>query len=361
MSIATPSSHGGLIGESPALIETLEHASRAAALSRPVLVIGERGTGKELVAERLHYLSPRWDGPFVKLNCAALTDSLLETELFGHEAGAFTGAQARHIGRFERAEGGTLLLDELATISLRMQEKILRAIEYSEFERVGGDRTLSADVRIVAATNADLPALAARGAFRFDLLDRLAFDVIRVPPLRDRPEDIRELAEHFAIGMTRELGRDFFAGFQPEAMDRLLGHSWPGNVRELKNAVERSIYRHAEWEEPVAEIFLHPFGEPTAPVPDRSLEGPPTAEGEPPDQMAASAGSPGAKTLPTDLDQALAAQERSWLEQALKEARYNQRVAAARLGLGYERFRNRLRKHGLSGRRRTARQQETRG
>src|SRR5210317_1133794 len=165
-----------IIGEAPVFLEMLEHVSRAAPLSKPVLVVGERGTGKELIASRLHYLSRRWQKPFVQVNCAALTETILESELFGHEAGAFTGAARQHIGHFERADGGTLVLDELATISIRMQEKILRVIEYGELQRVGGSETVSVDVRIVGSTNADLQALARDGQFREDLLDRLAFD-----------------------------------------------------------------------------------------------------------------------------------------------------------------------------------------
>ena len=174
-----------IIGEAPAFLEMLEHVSRAAPLSKPVLVVGERGTGKELIASRLHYLSERWESSLVKVNCAALTETILESELFGHEAGAFTGAQRTHIGHFERADAGTLVLDELASISLRMQEKILRVIEYGEIQRVGGTDTLIVDVRIVGSTNADLRTLAADGRFRDDLLDRLAFDVITIPPLRE--------------------------------------------------------------------------------------------------------------------------------------------------------------------------------
>ena len=162
-----------IIGEAPAFIEMLEHVSRVAPLSKPVLVVGERGTGKELIASRLHFLSARWEQRVIKVNCAALTESILESELFGHEAGAFTGAARTHIGHFERADGGTLILDELATISLRMQEKILRTIEYGEIQRVGGNETLQVDVRIVGSTNADLQALAEDGRFRKDLLDRL--------------------------------------------------------------------------------------------------------------------------------------------------------------------------------------------
>ncbi len=202
-----------LIGESPGFLEVLERVSRVAQLNRPVLVIGERGTGKELIAARIHYLSPRWDRPFVKLNCAALAESLLETELFGHEAGSFTGATRRRLGRFELANEGSLFLDELSNTSERVQEKVLRVIEYGELERVGGNDTIRTDVRIIGATNEDLPALAEQGQFRADLLDRLAFDVITLPPLRERREDILPLAEHFAVKMSGELGLELFQGF----------------------------------------------------------------------------------------------------------------------------------------------------
>ncbi|MEO0975543.1 MAG: phage shock protein operon transcriptional activator, partial [Pseudomonadota bacterium] len=251
-----------ILGESPSFLSMLEHVSHAAPLDKPLLIIGERGTGKELVSQRLHFLSKRWDQPLVKLNCAALTESLLESELFGHEAGAFTGATQQHVGRFERADGGTLLLDELGTIPLRMQEKILRVIEYGEFERVGGSDTLAIDVRVVGSTNEDLPRLARRGGFRHDLLDRLAFDVVTVPPLRARPEDIALLSEHFGVRAAQELGRPLFPGFSEAARHTLLTHTWPGNVRELKNVVERSLYRWPSLEEPVDAISLDPFASP---------------------------------------------------------------------------------------------------
>jgi len=220
-----------IIGEAPVFLEMLEHVSRAAPLSKPVLVVGERGTGKELIASRLHFLSGRWEQSVVKVNCAALTESILESELFGHEAGAFTGAVKTHIGHFERADGGTLILDELATISLRMQEKILRTIEYGEVQRVGGTETLQVDVRIVGSTNADLQRLATEGSFREDLLDRLAFDVITVPPLRERLEDIMPLAHAFAINMASELKWSYFPGFSSRISSALLRNRWPGNVR----------------------------------------------------------------------------------------------------------------------------------
>jgi psp operon transcriptional activator len=330
MPMATASS---ILGESPAFVACLEQASRSAGLSRPVLVIGERGTGKELIAERLHYLSPRWEQPFVKLNCAALTETLLESELFGHDAGAFTGATRQRQGRFELADGGTLLLDELATVPLRMQEKILRVIEYGEFERVGGTATLKVDVRVVGATNEDLPGLAAEQRFRADLLDRLAFDVITLPPLRERPEDILLLAQHFAVSMAGELGRELFPGFTREAAERLLDHPWPGNVRELKNAVERSVYNMTELDDPLHELELDPFASPwrprrSDPDPASAASGADPAPGALKDQA----------FLPVDLREEVAALERRWLEEALARAA-NQRDAAELLGLGYHQLR----------------------
>ncbi|MFT7218001.1 MAG: psp operon transcriptional activator, partial [Paraglaciecola sp.] len=191
-----------LLGQSNSFLEVLEQISQVAPLNKPVLIIGERGTGKELVAARLHYLSKRWEQTYLKLNCAALNENLLESELFGYEAGAFTGATKRREGRFETANNGTLFLDELANTSGMIQEKLLRVIEYGEFERVGGSKSVKVDIRLVAATNEDLPALAESGEFRPDLLDRLAFDVITLPPLRERRDDIMMLAENFAINMA---------------------------------------------------------------------------------------------------------------------------------------------------------------
>ncbi len=325
-----------VLGESAVFLSLLEQASRVAAVDKPVLVIGERGTGKELVAARLHYLSPRWDAPLVKLNCATLTESLLESELFGHEAGAFTGATARHVGRFEQAHGGTLFLDELATVSLRVQEKILRAVEYGQFERVGGSRTLTVDVRIVGATNRDLPAAVREGRFRADLLDRLAFDVLTVPPLRARGGDILRLAEHFAVNISRELGRDLFAGFSTRAREALADYSWPGNVRELKNVVERSVHR-ADGEGPVDEIVFDPFASAYRPA------------GEPDAAIAAEEDRAAAAVvgLPCDLKAETARLEVALVRRALAETRYRQGDAAALLGLTYHQLRALLRKHGM--------------
>ncbi len=326
-----------IIGEAPAFLEMLEHVSRAAPLSKPVLVVGERGTGKELVTSRLHFLSKRWEQPLVKVNCAALTESILESELFGHEAGAFTGAARTHIGHFERADGGTLVLDELATISLRMQEKILRIIEYGELQRVGGSDTLSVDVRIAGSTNANLQSLVASGGFREDLLDRLAFDVITLPPLRERLEDILPLAHAFAINMVSELELPVFSGFSARASSALLRHDWPGNVRELKNAVERSVYRLQDPGQPVSQIAFDPFDSPFR------LKQPQAAL-----VAAGSAVPERSKTiLPVDLTERLKEFEQDIIQAALKRAKFNQRVAADLLGLSYHQLRGKIRKHEI--------------
>lgn len=323
-----------LLGQSRAFLDALAHASSAAALDRPLLICGERGSGKELIAARIHFLSPRWEGPFVKLNCAALAEELLDSELFGHEAGAFTGATKRHAGRFERAEGGTLFLDEIASASLRIQEKLLRVIEYGEYERVGGGETRFADVRIVAAANADLPAMASDGKFRADLLDRLAFDVITAPPLRARKEDIPLLAAHFAAGIARETGAAF-EGFTPDAMTALADHDWPGNVRELKNAAERSFHRWiAEGGAgPVGRVVINPF-------PARDAPSPPPGAGKPPEFPQENAGT-------ADLRSALNEAERRWTAEALAACGWNQREAAKALSLTYDQLRGLIRKHKL--------------
>jgi hypothetical protein len=205
------------IGQSGAFLDAVERASRAAPMRRPVLVIGERGTGKELIAERLHRLSARWQEPLVTMNCAALPETLIEAELFGHEAGAFTGATRARAGRFEEADKGTLFLDELGTLSMGAQERLLRAVEYGEVTRIGASRPIRVDVRIVAATNEDLPRMAAQGRFRADLLDRLSFEVITLPPLRVREGDVAVLADHFGRRMAAELQWDIWPGFAPTA------------------------------------------------------------------------------------------------------------------------------------------------
>jgi psp operon transcriptional activator len=319
-----------LVGRSSAFQAMLAEVSRLAPLDRPVLVVGERGTGKELVASRLAFLSRRWDKPIVKLNCAALPESLLDSELFGHEAGAFTGAMRRRAGRFELADGGTLFLDEIAQASQAVQEKILRAAEYGVFDRVGGSTPVRVDVRLVAATNIDLPEAVATGKFRADLLDRLAFDVVSIPPLRARPEDVTVLAEHFAIGMAREMGRDYFAGFTQGAEAHLLAHSWPGNVRELKNAVERSVARSTRPDRPLDVVIIDPFA-----TEWRSA----TPSTPPPVALNAEA--------PQGFEPRVAAFEAKLLKEALAANRFNQIETARALGLGYHQLRRLLRKHKI--------------
>ena len=330
-----------LIGQSDAFLELLEHISLVAPLVKPVLVIGERGTGKELIGARLHYLSERWDGPYHKLNCAAISEELLESELFGHAQGAFTGATKSRVGRFEAADGGTLFLDELASMSLRLQEKLLRVIEYGEYDRVGETRTRTADVRIIGAANVDLPAMAARGAFREDLLDRLSFDVITLPPLRARQEDILPLAEHFAQGMVKQLRREYFPGFSADAERVMLAYDWPGNVRELKNVVERAVYR-AHPSRAVANIEFDPFQSPWRPqggplaATEAEQGGRATEQVEAPPQESIS--------YPYDLREVLAAEEQRRLEHALTAHQHHQGKTAEALGLSYDQLRGMLRK-----------------
>ncbi|WP_414830199.1 phage shock protein operon transcriptional activator [Alteromonas sp. H39] len=347
-----------LLGQANSFLEVLEQISQLAPLNKPVLVIGERGTGKELIAARLHYLSHRWDQNYLKLNCAALNESLLESELFGYEAGAFTGAAKRREGRFEVAHNGTLFLDELANTSGLIQEKLLRVIEYGEFERVGGSKTIKTDVRLVAATNEDLPALADAGEFRADLLDRLAFDVITIPPLRERREDIMMLAEHFAINMARELEMELFSGFTEKARRILLEYDWPGNIRELKNVVERAVYRTNNPHLPVHEISLDPFESPFRPksrikTADRISSPAPAApvNSEPSEIIAAN--EPAVATAPEPLSYPIDLKERSqqfeieMLQQALEDSQYNQKKTAEKLSLTYHQLRGYLKKYNL--------------
>ena len=231
------------LGQSETFFEFQDQISKVAPIERPVLILGERGTGKELAASKIHFLSKRWQKPLITLNCSALTSTLIGSELFGYEKGAFTGAGSRHAGRFEKASEGTLFLDEIGTIPMEVQEKILRVVEYGSFERVGSSESIHVDVRIVAATNVDLPLMAKSGEFKQDLLDRLSFEVIYVPPLRKREGDIMVLANHFAGRMSFELGWDDIPRISFEAEKALETYPWPGNIRELKNVIERAVYK----------------------------------------------------------------------------------------------------------------------
>ena len=340
------------IGQSLAFLDAVERASRAAPLNRPVLVIGERGTGKELIAERLHHLSSRWAGPLIVMNCAALPENLIEAELFGHEAGSFTGAAKTRHGRFEEADGGTLFLDELGTLSMPAQDRLLRAVEYGEITRIGASKPISVDVRIVAATNENLPAQVDKGKFRADLLDRLSFEVITLPPLRARQGDIPLLAEHFGRRMGVELDWPNWPGFSPRAMAELEVYPWPGNVRELRNVVERAVYRHEDPERPIDEIVFDPFRSPWAPAMGDTVQthaaaampGPAEGAAVPLHLVSSAAEAPSSTN---DFRGAVAAYERQLLKDALRRNRFNQRATADALGLSYHQLRHALKRHKL--------------
>ena len=316
------------IGVSEAFLEFQEDLSRVAKVDRPVLIIGERGTGKELAASRLHFLSTRWEGPLVALNCAALSESVLESELFGHEKGAFTGASERRLGRFELAEGGTLFLDEIGLVSIPIQEKILRAVEYRSFERLGSSDSIQVDARIIGATNADLPSMVKAGKFKDDLLDRLSFEVLYLPPLRARKEDILYLARHFAAQMGHELGREETPRFSASAEKKIEGYGWPGNIRELKNVVERSVYRSGDGI--IREVEFNPFSNPYEVI-EPMVEG---QEGNEPEEA-----------KPKALVEEVRALEIRRLKEALAESRNKQTVAAEYLDLSYHQFRTLYRKY----------------
>jgi psp operon transcriptional activator len=322
------------LGQSEAFLEFQERLSRVAPVNRPVVLLGERGTGKELAAARLHYLSGRWEKPFVALNCSALAASLIESELFGYERGAFTGAAQRRAGRFESADGGTLFLDEIGNVPVEVQEKVLRTVEYGTFERVGGSETLEVDVRIVAATNTDLRDLVKHNRFKADLLDRLSFEVLVLPPLRTRAGDIPMLARHFAARMATELGIEEAPEFSPESMAAMERYAWPGNVRELKNVVERAVYRSAAGR--ITDVVFDPFADSAA------REGGEPAPGEAGGVRDREAPG-GLAGLP--LKEALRELKLSMLAAALERSRYNQRKAAALLGLTYDQFRGLYRQY----------------
>ncbi len=335
------------LGQSEAFLTFQEKISKVAPIDRPVLILGERGTGKELAAARLHFLSKRWQKPLVTLNCAALTPTLIGSELFGYEKGAFTGAGTRQAGRFEQAADGTLFLDEIGNIPMEVQEKILRVVEYGSFERVGGGRQVQVDVRIVGAANVDLSYMAKDGSFKQDLLDRLSFEVIYVPPLRYRKSDILLLANHFAGRMAFELGWDNMPELSYSAVRALESYDWPGNVRELKNVVERAVYKSPSPE--IDEISFEPFSSPYGRLPVVGV----SSGSEPPAPSAPSPVDSGVPDFPIKtlsekpLKEAVMVLEKYRLTSALSDARFNQKKAARILGLTYDQFRGLKKKHGL--------------
>ncbi len=329
------------LGQSEVFLQFQERLALVAPVDRPILLLGERGTGKELAARRVHYLSGRWQGPLVTLNCAALAPTLIEAELFGAERGACTGAEKRRRGRFEAADGGTLFLDEIGNIPMVAQEKILRAVEYGVFERVGGAEPVEVDVRIVGATNANLPAMAERGEFKADLLDRLSFEVLFLPPLRIRSEDIVLLARHFAGRMALELGCTALPEFSKKALLSLEQYHWPGNIRELKNVVERAVYSAKN--NLIEHVVFSPFH---APWEETSLPGP-SWQGTTSvcsSEMPETRGQQNA--LPSSLKAAVKQVEQDLVKKALRAHQYNRRQAATALDLSYDQLRALIRKHG---------------
>jgi len=338
------------IGESTEFLDFQTRLSEVAKVDRPVLIIGERGTGKEMAARRIHYLSKRWDENLVTLNCAALSPNLLEDELFGHEAGSFTGANRRRHGRFEAANRGTLFLDEIGQTPPELQSKILRVVEYNSFERVGSSETIEVDVRIVGATNSDLYDMALQGKFKPDLLDRLSFEVVFVPPLRVREGDILLLANHFAAHMAHELGMREIPNFSDDVIEQLETHDWPGNVRELKNVVERAVYRSPGGliESVELEPFRYPYGHlvqsPTAAKPVEKLEKtiPSASVGEAAQDFASIAKQELGQKPFKDIIQEV---ETALLKTALRKAGNNQRKAAEILDLTYHQWRGLYRKY----------------
>ncbi len=328
------SSQGEALGQSEVFLDFQEQLSRVAPVDRPVLLLGERGTGKELAASRLHYLSKRWEGPFVTLNCATLSPSLIESELFGHEKGAFTGAGSRRSGRFEAAHGGTLFLDEIGSIPMEAQEKILRVVEYGSFEWVGNSVPIDVDVRIVGATNVDLSDMAEKEHFKRDLLDRLSFEVLFLPPLRNRGEDIMLLVNHFAQRISYELERNDIPVFSTTAKEALEAYKWNGNIRELKNVVERAVYRSDN--NMIDEIVFNPFRSPYKSSDelsqDQDLSETQNHHFKPEKQT-------------VSLKAAVQELEIKLIKKALQVGNHNQRKAASYLDLSYDQLRGMIRKY----------------
>ncbi len=308
-----------IIGSSPKLQQILQRAQTVAPIPRPALITGEPGTGKELVAAAIHYGSDRKDRPFVKVNCAAIADQLLESELFGHEKGAYTGATEARPGKFEAASGGTLFLDEIGNTTPEFQQNVLRAIEYSEIQRVGSATPIFVDVRVIAATNTDLETEIAEGRFRQDLYDRLRFEVLHMPPLRERREDIPALADYFVAQIVEEVPGLQQRNFSDAATKRLMTYSWPGNVRELKFAAERAACV-------ARETAIEPGDLP----PEVSQQAPQSSESS------------------DGFESQVQSFEMSLLRRILNTVSWNQREAAKQLKLSYDQFRHLYRKYKLN-------------
>jgi DNA-binding NtrC family response regulator len=318
-----------IIGEDAQLRQVSQQLHRAAGTDATVLLEGESGTGKELFARALHALSPRSEGPFVAINCAAIPDTLLETELFGHEKGAFTGAAARKPGRFELAHRGTLFLDEIGDLPLALQAKILRALEEKRFERVGGTQSLHVDVRVVAATNRNLKQRVAERQFREDLFFRLSVFPIQIPPLRERSDDVVILARHFVDRFCRDMNKKLLV-VAPAAMEELRAYAWPGNVRELQNCIERAVIL-CDGDTIHSRHLNLSFRQPAV-----------AAAASPWDQLDLSG------TLVEALRRTTGEVERRKIEQAVKDAAGNKMRAADMLQVSYKTLLQKMKEHGFA-------------
>jgi len=328
----------GIVGTDGGLEKVMEDVAKVASTRSTVLIRGETGTGKELIARAIHSSSPRRDQPLVKLNCAAIPETLLESELFGHEKGAFTGADRRRPGRFEVADGGSLFLDEIGDVSPAIQTKLLRVLQEREFERVGGTETVKVDVRVISATHQHLEHMVQEGRFREDLYFRLNVFPIHVPPLRERKGDIPELARFFLRRQAQEAGRTRLEDITADAMARLVSYPWPGNVRELENVMERAVILCTDGErigeEDLRFLDLGGRGPIAAPAPAAAAPPSPAAPGS------------GEEALPSVLERV----EREELIRAMEEAKGSKAAAARALGINRSTLYYRLRKHGLAGR-----------
>ena len=315
-----------IIGKAPSFAAALDDARKVAPTDTTVLLSGETGTGKEVLARAIHHASARADGPFVALNCAALPETLVESELFGHERGAFTGADRLKRGRFELAAGGTLFLDEIGELPLAVQAKLLRVLQERQYERVGGTTTLDTDIRLLAATNRDLNRAVAENRFREDLYYRLAVFPVHLPALRERGEDVLLLAEHFVRQLGAKLGQPA-PGLCDAARHRLLAHAWPGNIRELQNALERALILADGAPISAEQLGIVPLVSPGATSGAATIE----------------------ETEPGTEPGTLAHQERHMIGDALRRANGNKSRAAAMLGLSRFQLLRRLHRHGLKG------------
>ncbi len=332
-----------IIGGNEGVQRAYVMAAQVAKTSATVLILGETGTGKEYLARTIHYQSDRADGPFIKVNCAALPENLLETELFGHEKGAFTNAIARHIGRFEAAHRGTIFLDEIGEVTPAVQTKLLRVLQEKQFERVGGSETLTVDVRVVAATNRDLEQAIKDKEFREDLYYRLNVITLHLPPIRERGDDVQVFANHFLKVYADETGKRVRA-FSDEAIADLRAHAWPGNIRELENAIERAVILcNGETIRPehlMLRLQAKPIGQPISSAPEHPE---PLAHPEPVEGRSDSTG--GSDTYP--ITASLSDVEKVHIERVLQDKNWNQSAAAQVLGIDRKTLRNKIREFKL--------------